>query len=251
METLKKSALFLTILVAMVACNEDLVKNTSPQSPTLLVTSKSKSIKIGEPVLFTALTSNNSTTEWTISPDSKAIVTSDANKAMVRFMSSGSYTVSGVSGSAKVSSVVSVSDSVYVPDVKGSSIISFSAGDQLNITAVRRDTVTTSSTIPYLEFFVKTTNNYNCLGSFLEPERTYPSVGLNGIILNFKNISIPTGCSSGSGKATGYFNFFSGVKDFTIVFNNKTYTGTIVQDGGKFTIKWPYTSGVVISPTSL
>lgn len=126
--------------------------------------------------------------------------------------------------------------------------IPFTAGEQLDITLARIDTVTTTSTITALQFFVKTTKSYTCINAILRPDISLANAGVN---INFANVFTPKTCDAGTGKALTYFILFNGLNNLTINFNNTKYSGSIVREGNKYVVKWPYTSGVVISPTSL
>jgi hypothetical protein len=245
MQNFIKSVAFLFLSIGIAACNEEFTVNSPNQ--TNMVASKSKSIKIGEPVSFKTPINNATSINWTVSPSSKSNIAPNGNNASILFTSPGNYTVNATSGSSRLSSSVSVIDSfftssdTYLP-------IPFTAGEQLDITLARIDTVTTTNTITALQFFVKTTKSYTCINAILRPDISLANGGVN---INFANVFTPKTCDAGTGKALTYFILFNGLNNLTINFNNTKYSGSIVKEGNKYVVKWPYTSGVLISPTTL
>jgi hypothetical protein len=239
------SFVFVSVFLLSSCGKDEVVKDTQMS----MSASKSKSVKIGEPVSFTLPSTNSTAVNWTVSPSSKAkIASSGNNNATVLFTSSGNYTVNAQMANSRLSSAVNVVDSVFTVDLRNATETPFVAGEQLNITVSRKDSVTGVSTISILEMLVKTTNNYNCQSSYIHADANNISGGMS---YNFKSVYIPNGCKTGAGKAVGSLAIWGAMNNFTIVFNNKTYSGSIIQNGNKYTIRWPYTSGVVISPTSL
>ena len=96
----------------------------------------------------------------------------------------------------------------------------------------------------------ETTNNYGFC-SYLNSEVHQSN---SGYTFKYNDVTIRENCSDGTEKATGD-NFLypipDGTSKLTIIVNGTTYSGTIIKTDTNFTIDWPDTTGVIISPTSL
>ena len=247
MNKLKIATLGFLMTIGMIACKKNDATTTSN-----LDASKTSSIAKGEPVSFTlSQVPAGTTVNWSVSPSSNVQINSSGNKASILFGLKGNYTVRGVYGSTSATANVSVSDSVYIPGGSGGpsapSTLPFSNGETINITASRIDSGSTSGLI----LSALTTNSYTCLENSLLS--TYRSNG-NSLSIAYTGVSVPAGCTTGTAKATAFSYFYplaSGTNTLSIIFNGTTYSGTIVKTGNNYSIHWSYTSGVIISPTSL
>ncbi len=102
-----------------------------------------------------------------------------------------------------------------------------------------------------LLFVTQTSNSYTCLSNSLNSETTADA---EGFTIKFTGVNVPGDCTGSEAKARG-FNFLYPVtknsNTLTIIVNGTTYTGTITKDSNGYTIDWPNSAGVTISPTSL
>jgi len=246
----KVSTPFLGLLfsIFIFACKKDGSTTTSNSS---LDATKTSSISKGEPVVFSlaqALTGDP--VSWSVNPAEFAQINSSGNTASIMFGSKGNYTVTATSGATGATSVVSVTDSIYNGGDIGntpSSTLPLLSGEVIKISVIRLDTNAVSG----LAFVTQTTNNYTCLSNSLNSETTSDA---NGFTIKFTGVNVPGGCTGSEAKARG-FNYLYPVTNnsnkLTIVLNGTTYNGTITKTAGGFTIDWPNSTGVTISPTSL
>ncbi len=244
MKKVKILAIGLLIATGFLACK----KNDDTVSANLDAT-KTTFIKRGEPVIFTFSQSATNGVTWSVSPSANTQINASGNKASIMFGAKGSYVVTAVTGNISASRSVSVSDSTYYTGGGETppTTVPFTTGESIKITASRIDSVSTSGLI----LSALTANSYPCLSNSLLSTFT---TGTNSYGINFTGVSVPGGCTTGTAKAGG-FNYLypvaGGTNILTINFNGTVYSGTIVKTGNSYTINWPYTKGVTISPTSL
>jgi hypothetical protein len=225
-------------------------KDTAVKNNPSIEASKTNAIKKGEPVQFELIqTSATGVTNWTVNPSANTHINSSGNNASVLFGSKGTYTITAVNGAETANTIVNVSDSVYTGG--GSpippTILPLSGDEVIKIAVSRIDT----NSIAGLLFLVQTTNSYSCLSNSLISQTIART---NGYTIKYTGVNVPGDCTTGSTKATG-FNFLYPISDGTISLsielNGQTYSGTVTKTTDGFTIDWPYTNGVIISPTSL
>lgn len=226
-------------LLLVTACSKDPVNNSHT-----LIASKTNGIGKGEPVLFT-FPNNPDTVLWKVNP-ANAQVVSTGSIASVKFASGGTYVVTATSGNATDSAAVHVEDSVYTPP-PSATILPFSSGEQIIITASRLDSGSYSGLILYAH----TQNSYTCFTNYLLSDFTQTA---DAYTIGFTGVSVPGGCVTGIATA-GTFEYLIPVTDgthpLTIMLNGASYTGTVIKTGSSYTINWSYTSGVIISPATL
>jgi hypothetical protein len=251
----KKSVIysFLLTTIIFVGCK----KNDTTDSGLLNAT-KTTSIKIGEPVVFTMSKNASNNVTWNISPTTNTQINTDGNQASIKFGAMGKYIVTAIAGNIKISNTVSVTDSIYSvdstivqskPTAIPATILPFSAGETINIIASKMD----SGSLSTLILSASTTNSYGCLSNSLIQK--YSTVS-NSFNVDYSGVSVPGGCITGTAKAGGFINLGIGTNvnntySLNINFNGTTYKGTIVKTGNSFSINWPYSTGVTITPKSL
>ena len=238
----------LGILVAIffMGCKKDTTVKNNPS----IEASKTDAIKKGEPVQFELIqTSATGVTNWTVNPKANTQINSNGNNASVLFGLKGTYSITAVNGTETATTIVNVSDSVYtgggnpIPPT----ILSLADDEVIKIAVSRIDT----NSIAGLLFLVQTTHSYTCLSNSLISQTI---AGTNGYTIKYTGINVPGDCTTGNAKAAG-FNFLypisNGTISLSIEMNGTTYSGTITKTSEGFTIDWPYSNGVIISPTSL
>jgi hypothetical protein len=97
----------------------------------------------------------------------------------------------------------------------------------------------------------QTTHSYPCISNYLISETSFDA---GGYTIQYTGVNVPGGCTGSNAKAGGFgflFPFPAGTSTITIVVGGKTYSGTITKSGDSYTINWPDTTGVIISPTSI
>jgi hypothetical protein len=242
------TALFVVIIIGFSSCDK---KEAEPVTTPLEV-ALTGDAHIGQPITFKLSSVAAATTvNWTVTPN-KATINGSGNTASISFQTSGSYVVNGTSGSTSGTSTVKVDTVNYLP-INGTTVVPFSTGEQLKITAKRNDS---SATASGLTFTMQTAGSYSCQNSILSFTGANGSGGAATYSITFAGISVPlVGCTAGSSKASGSAStkvpLPAGTTTLTIVFNGTTYTGSIVKTGNSYSINWSYTSGVTISPVSL
>jgi hypothetical protein len=244
------TTLVVVIMIGFCSCEK---KDSEPMgTPPTLEVQLAGDAHIGQPIIFKLPSVAAATTvNWTVTPN-KATINASGNTATISFQTSGSYVVNGTSGSASGSSTVKVDSVNYLP-VNGTTVVPFSTGEQLIITAKRNDS---SATTSGLTFTMQTVGSYSCQNSILSFTATNGSGGAATYAINIAGISVPlVGCTAGSSKSSGSAStkvpLPAGTTTLTIGFNGTVYTGSIVKTGNSYSINWSYTSGVTISPLSL
>jgi hypothetical protein len=228
------------LLLMMSACSKDPVNNS-----TTLVASKTNDIKKGEPILFT-LYNNPDSIVWTITPSVNTQVTASGSVASIKFGRKGTFKILATSGTKKDSTVVNVEDSVFTPPTSAT-LLPFSAGEKISITASKLDSGASSGLILYAH----TKNSYSCFTNYLSAD--YGQTG-DSCKISFTGVAVPANCTSGTAPADGFEYFIplnDGTHTLTIKLNNNTYTGSVVKAGSNYSINWSYTDGVVILPSTL
>jgi hypothetical protein len=246
---MKKSAVLVLgflLAICISACKKD---TTQTGNPTLEA-SKTNSIKKGEPVVFSLpQTAAGSKVNWSVSPNANTQLNSSGNVASVLFGARGTYTVTAESGTSTATSSVFVTDSVYtggdapIPPT----ILPLVTGESINISVSRID----SNSITGLLFIAQTTHSYLCMSNTLISETTSSA---SGYTIQYTGVNVPGGCTDNNKKAGGFSFLFpcpAGISTITIIVDGKTYSGTITKSGNSYTINWPDTNGVIISPTSI
>jgi hypothetical protein len=239
-------ALGILFATCVTACKKD---DSGKINPTIEA-SKTDAIKKGEPVQFELTTSSASgATNWTVNPHANTQINSSGNNASVLFGSKGTYTITAVNGGETATTVVNVSDSVYTggPGPIPPAILYLADDEEIKIAVSRIDT----NSIAGLLLLVQTKNSYPCLSNNLISQTI---AGSDGYTIQYTGVNVPGDCTTGSAKAAG-FNFLypisNGTISLSIELNGKVYKGSITKTTDGFTIDWPYTNGVIISPTSL
>lgn len=234
------------LLIVFSSCQKN---DTTSNEESALNSTKTASIKIGEPVVFSmSQTTEASNVLWSVNPATNTQINTNGSKASILFGSKGNYVVTAATGNIKTTSSVNVTDSSFIGNNSNpNKVIPFSTGETIEIKASRIDSISLSTII----LSISTTNKYTCLSNFLALNKTY---GTNSYEIELLGVSVPTGCTDGTSKAGAFLNLGS-IKNssstLTVKLNGKTYTGTIVKTGNSYTINWPYTSGVFITPSSL
>jgi hypothetical protein len=231
----------LAAMLALAACK----KEASQDGIASLSSSKMSAIKKGEPVVFTLNGATGSTVDWSVTPDSSAVVNPSGNSAAVSFGQHGSYLVTGISGNMIDSIRVEVDTAVFNGNPGTIYTLQSITGDGLEITPYSVD----SGAVSNLMFTIVTKNNFNCLNSFISIEN---SVINGGYQLNVDGVNVPEGvnCSSGQTHAMGSAFIYpaeGGTQIFSVVVNGNTYLGSFVRNGTGFSFTWPYTSGVIFT----
>jgi hypothetical protein len=247
MKKMKIPFLFLISAAGLIACQKE---NSVTQ--VALEASKTSSIKRGEPVVFILPQAPaGSTVQWSVSPNTNTQINTSGNQASILFGSKGSYRVTAISANITASREVTVSDSTYTGggNTGGTpaSTLPFSAGETIKINLSRIDSGMTAG----LGLAAITTNSYTCLNNSL---LSTLSTATNSYSIDYTGVYVPADCTSGTAKAAGFNHIYPvsiGTNNLTIKVNGTVYSGTIVKSGNQFTIHWPYTTGVTISPTSL
>jgi len=232
-----------TLMVGFTSCNKD--KNEPILSG--VNASKTSKIKKGEPVDFKFLQApEGSTVQWTVAPFNDVQINASGNTASILFSNAGSYTVSATFGKIKGSTNVSVLDSIYNPGGGGTPTYEPLTGDQVFIMVSRMDSMGISG----LDFRYITEKKYQCLNHTLLFDNNFSGQNLQVV---FKSVMIPSNefCTTGEDNASGgtaWYPIEDGTHGFEVVLDGKTYSGSFVKSGYTYTLTWPYSSGVTITP---
>jgi hypothetical protein len=232
-----------SVLFGLTACNKD----ENEASVSKLDASKSAKIKLGEPVLFKFdKAPEGSSVQWSVTPNKDVTITPTGKQASILFAKPGNYTVNATYGALKGTSDVSVQDSIYNPGGGGDPTYAPLTGDQVFITVSKVD----SMGINGLSFQYITEKKYNCLNHTLLFNTILEGQNLK---VDFNSVFIPNDdfCEAGEDYAKGGTSWYpieEGSHAFEVVLDGKNYTGSFVKSGSTYTITWPYTSGVTISP---
>jgi len=283
MKKILLASLCLALTMGFNACkkNSD-VTALNPQSTTGLSTVKLSGIKSGEPVAF-ILNNNSSSTSsvlWKVIPTVGVYKSINGKKATFKFTIAGKYVISASDGLVNDSTVILIdslpytgTDTIhyapkdssfyppYTPPVDSSNYhngnvdttIAFFKNDQINITPSLIDTGGISYGILFQASTIKT---YPSSAATLVSTSIYDSSISNSIGINYQGVLLPYGTTfagiTTTATSANYLSMWQDAKyNFRIVYNNITYTGSINKVNNTYTITWPYTSGVVISPLVL
>lgn len=214
-----------------------------------LEASKTTLVKKGEPVLLSLPQAPaGSTVQWTVSPSANTQISAQGNAASIKFGAKGTYTVSAAAGNILASQQIAVTDTAYtIPTTNPASNVPFSAGEKLAISLSRID----SGSFSGLVAVAITNNSYNCLNSVL---RSSSNVGASGLSLEYNGVYLPADCSQANTKVSGFNYLYPipvGTHSFSITVGSSTFTGSITRTATGYSISWPNSSVVSISPTTL
>jgi hypothetical protein len=235
------------------ACNKSTSNQSTPNTSSLTLRLSDQSVKKGEPLLVSLPQGVSAAgVKWSISPDSAARLTADANGASILFFKAGSYKISASyatgSDSARRDScygTVVVSDTVYVPPVS----------QAYDTTVVNRDTLTLTpmSDTSDLILIAQSSRLYGCA-----PYHIYSiTAGVNtGISLQFPWVvaNHVNSCGSAGPAVSALFlqnsikGWPNGSYPFSVTYCGATYTGSLTITGSDYTFTWNHTTGVIISP---
>ena len=280
MKKILLASIGLALTMGFYACKKSSdIAGTNPQS-TGISASKVSGIKSGEPVSFTLKTNSNTNVSWQVLPSVGVLKAIAGKKATFKFTVAGKYTVIASNGFVSDSTQISV-DSIpftgfdtthyapkdssfyppYIPPTDTTTYhggyvdtsVSILSGDQIHITPSLIDTMGVSNGVL---FSASTTKQYPSSAASLISSISYDSTAGNGFGVNYQGVLLPAnttnaGITSVASTANFLFMWQDGKYSLRIVSNNKTYTGTVNKVGNTYTITWPYTSGVLISPLVL
>ena len=239
-----------TVALTLLSCSKyDPDANGVTSTVTLQSTVASGStINRGTSVSLSLGTDASKTVNWLSKPDTGLIINTSGNAATVQFKSNGAYTITGTLGNTSGSSTFNVKDTtVSLPSSYKD--LAFAAEEELALTAKRLG----DSASGGIQIGGYTTLKYIC-GSWT---RFTQQVSNNTLTINFNGLLESLNpCNTGATVVYvgggGITSTVAGITyQLVISFNGQTYKGTIVKSAaGKFTITWPYTGGVKISPLS-
>lgn len=226
---------------------------TSPISPTLQKSSIG-TVAIGSPIVYTLASPPASTVDWSVTPSTNANMVVSGNSATFKFSAAGSFVVNARSGNYSFSDSVCVKDSTNNGEGGNGggydSLLAFSNGEIIKIYASKIIDSTGGSN-GGLVFNAKTNNSYACSYTSISKVDTFRTFDYR---IGFKGVFKPGGCYTGTTNPMSIHYLkpiANGLNTLVISFNGKTYSGIIVKNGNNYTINWNYTTGVIISPTTL
>lgn len=282
MKKILLASISLALTLGFYACKKSSdIAGTNPQS-TGIIAAKVSGIKSGEPIAFTLKTNSSTTSNvlWKVLPSVGVLKAINGKKATFKFTIAGKYTVIANDGFTNDSTLISV-DSIpftgydtthyapkdssfyppYIPPTDTTTLPGFYSdttvpvlyNDQINITPSLIDTAGISSGVL---FFAKTTQQYQSSAASLVSTISSDSTAGFGYGINYQGVLLPAnttnaGVSSFASVANFIFMWQDGNYTLRITAKNKTYTGSVNKVGNTYTITWPYTSGVLISPLVL
>ncbi|MES2371152.1 MAG: hypothetical protein V4557_01145 [Bacteroidota bacterium] len=208
------------------------------------------SVGKGSSVLLSLGTDASKTVSWSSKPETGVTISPSGNTANVQFNSNGTYTVTGTLGNTSGSSTYTVKDTVVAPPSSYKDL-AWAASEELVLTAKKLgDTVASGG----IQIGGYTTQKYPC-GSWTKFTQ---QVSNNTLTINFNGLLESLNpCNTGTAVVYvggGGITAMAAGATYQLVINFKgqAYTGSIAKSAaGKFTITWPYTGGVKISPLSL
>lgn len=252
--------LFATI-VTYLSCQKE-----HGSGPLPVAAEKTEGIKKGEPILFSVEGDN---AQWAVSPGN-AKITANGNRATILFAKAGSYVVTANTDYTNARITVNVTDTSWCTDttrhcdtsiidtcrygncIPRDSIYAIESTDQIFLKPIKNDTGNVSG----LLFQATTVKYYPCTNNSLATavittgfdttSRTYT--------FDYQGVVVPASCNGGSKRATSFSMLYpmpDGTHTLKAVLRGITYTGSITKSGNQYSIYWPYTSGVVISPKTL
>ncbi len=227
-----------------------------------LFVSKTSSVKIGEPVLFSVVgLKKGDSIAYTVSPSNQSLIVQDSNKASITFSNSGTYSITAKDGDSSKSMQINVINAVfdsinYINNFPNP--LQFSQGEllQVHITQfdslhiTQFDSLNEKNTAILLILETKTTKMYRCSMNSIVDTMNF-SKDKNSINIYYSGIyNYNAPCDGGSSAATT-FNYIhlntTMPQTISINFNNATYIGTLSFANGKFNLNWPYTTGVIFN----
>jgi hypothetical protein len=207
------------------------------------------SVSRGSSVSFSLGMDASKTVSWSSNPATGLNISASGNTANVQFNTNGIYTITGVLGNSAGSSTYTVKDSaVTLPSSYKD--LAYAAGEELVLTAKRLG----DSLAGGIQIGGYTTQLYPC-GSWTKFTQAVTNntltVNFNGLLESLKPCS--TGAAVVYVGGGGITAMAAGsIYQLVISFQGQVYTGSISKSGaGKFTIVWPYVSGVKIAPLAL
>jgi hypothetical protein len=238
------------VTLAAVSCKKQ--ENEAPVTVSLQSTIASgSSVSKGSSVSLSLGTDASKTVTWSSKPETGLTISASGHTANVQFQSSGTYTITGTLGNTSGSSTYTVKDSGAVTLPSSYKDLAFAANEELVLTAKKLGDSTAGGGIQIGGY---TSLKYTC-GSWT---RFTQQVNNNTLTINFNGLleSLQP-CNTGAAVVYvggGGITSMAGGSTYQLVINflGQSYTGSIAKSAsGKFTITWPYTSGVKISPLSL
>ena len=273
----------LALTIGFTACKKSSdISEINPQSNKGLSAAKVSNIKSGEPVAFTLKNSSSSTAivTWKVIPAVGVFKLISGKKATFKFTVAGKYLVTATDGFVNDSVSISIDsipftgndtthyapkdssfypvdtthfDTTYFHNGDFDTTVAFYSSDQIHITPSLIDTAGFSYGIL---FKASTIKQYPSSAATLVSTSFYDSSSANSLGINYQGVLLPYGTRFAGittiASTANYLNMWQDAKyAIRIVSNNITYTGSINKVGNTYTITWPYTSGVVISPLVL
>jgi hypothetical protein len=255
MRHVKKASLGVFLLfLAVTSCNKD--SNHSGNGAQLSLSSTS--LQRGQPLLIsTALSDNNTTIRWSLHPSNGTTIMPSKNHAEALFGLAGHYGITASYYSASDSTKaydsstaqIVVSDTIYASPPPATTDSLTLAGDELTLVPV-------SATDTSLIILAKTTRLYNCIpyltafGTAVYPGRS--------LYFDFRGILVVEGkgdCAGVQNPAVSYVPFATplipGSYELTATLNGVDYSGSLTVTDTYYQFNWNYTSGIIISPTTL
>jgi hypothetical protein len=251
MKKLLIPGLALLISGVIISCQKE--KN----EPTVTVTaSKTADIKRNETVVFRFSGAGaGDSVIWSVNPSAGVQISGSGNTTSLKFATAGNYTVSARFG-AKASAVnVSVTNQIADSTSGGGggntssdTTLPIAPSDKIRI-SLQRGASDSLASVLYLSAL--TSNSYNCLNNSLSYTL---NTSANAFAINYTGIFTPAFCSSGSAQAralTTLASVANGTSTLTIKVRGVNYSGTIQRNGNSYSVNWPDSSAVAISPLSL
>lgn len=235
-------AFFMTAV--FVACQKE--KN---EEQSQLTASKTADVKKGESVVFRfSGASVNDSVSWSVNPSAGVQVNATGNSASFKFAVAGNYVVTARFGSNSSSLGISVNNQnadTTVGGGTGNVIVPLGAGDKIRI-ALQKSAVDSNGGTLFLSAL--TDNAYNCLNNSLAYTQSADS---SSFAINYSGVFTPSSCTAGTARAGAISTFYAvpnGSRTFAVTVKGVRYSGTIQRSGNSYSVSWPDSSVVKISP---
>jgi hypothetical protein len=252
------------LAISLIACTKHAANSGSNKSggTTGALSLSQATVKKGQPLIASlpsGVSANDihwsvtSTSSAQVTPTSFAHLTPANGQAMVLFAQAGaykvtaSYTDSSGNPNDSSSAPVTVIDSPYTPAPPVNYDTSSLAGDQITLTPMLDSVM--------LTFYAQTTKSYSCFSNLVN--LLYWG---SGIEINFYEvISADSSSCNGVQNPASAMIFPGSIQGWTpgvtypltINVGTTTYTGSFTVTANSVSFTWPYTSGVIISPTQV
>jgi hypothetical protein len=237
-------------IVCLVAC----VKNGGSGNGSVASLSISKQdVKLGEPLFATTnYSGSNLVTRWSVSPSANAWVSSAGNKSVILFSNPGSYTItasyypdsSSAVATDSSASPVTVNDSLYSDSTAHCNAIVTSPIDPTDV-IVLTPVIYADTGLAILAHTEKSFTYQSSLGNIS------PVIDAGNYEFDFTDVlELPCFGNTVPAPATTTLYFGSlptGAHTLTVLLNGTVYSGTINVTDQRFTLVWPYTSGVIMT----